>query len=130
VIPDPPQGLPDVPRDWGSTPIIIAKPPPADLEVVSVTAPATAIAGQPMAMSWRVANNGLAATAGNFWLDGVYLSPTATLNLTTARQLSRPPHSGVLETGSTYTFNGDIEIPGDVSATSTSSSTPMLPPTS
>ena len=56
-------------------PITLSSP---DLVVTSVTAPATATAGQSIPVSWTVENEGSAATVDN-WYDDVYLSTNQTL---------------------------------------------------
>jgi subtilase family serine protease len=56
-----------------ATPLLIADPPPADLEVETVTVPATAMSGDPLHLTWTVTNIGANAASGT-WTDGVYLS--------------------------------------------------------
>ena len=53
--------------------------PPADLVIATVNAPATAGTGRPVEISWRVANQGTAATDRDSWTDAVYLSTDDTL---------------------------------------------------
>ena len=50
-----------------------------DLAVSNVTAPATGLPGQPINVSWRVANNGTAAAPGP-WTDQVFLMDDANPN--------------------------------------------------
>jgi hypothetical protein len=63
ALPDPHPYQPTVSRDQGSAPIIVAQAPPAALQVGSVTAPTTGAAGDPINVSWVVANNGLTPQA-------------------------------------------------------------------
>ncbi len=55
------------------TPAATLAPYP-DLTVTNVQAPATALAGRSVSLSWTVANQGTAATQGS-WTDQVFLSP-------------------------------------------------------
>ena len=48
-------------------------PDPVDLQVTNVNAPATALSGQLMQLSWTVANLGIGTTPAG-WCDAVYLS--------------------------------------------------------
>ena len=51
--------------------------PPPDLAVTGVQAPAQNFSGQPMQLSWTVANNGTGPTVASTWTDAVYMSPHA-----------------------------------------------------
>ena len=48
--------------------------PPPDLAVSGVQAPAQDFSGQPMKVSWTVANNGTGPTVASAWTDAVYMS--------------------------------------------------------
>ena len=70
--------LTENPLEPESTTILLTPPP--DLEVLRVTAPASALAGNPFNVSWRVGNFGSEATRNNFWVDRLYLSTDAVLD--------------------------------------------------
>ena len=84
-------------------------PPPPDLQVASVSAPATAISGQNIAVSWVVNNPG-AGPAGGTWQDSVYLLPSRT---TTAGEIFMGSfsHGGPLPAGSIYQASATITLP-------------------
>ena len=62
-----------------SLPLTVTLPPLPDLELVSVTAPASAHPGRPLSIQWTVRNAGT-VTAPPAWVDRVYLSADGTLN--------------------------------------------------
>src|SRR5262249_45331561 len=76
----------------------------ADLAVKSVSAPATAAAGQSIAVGWQVKDVDTTA-AGGSWQDGIYLSPTATVTGSSVL-LGTVVHAGGLGAGATY--NGSL----------------------
>ncbi len=63
-----------VPRNYGVIPIRLGYPDPPDLQVVSVDAPESAVAGQTIQVGWQVANTGEGRTRTTAWTDSVYLS--------------------------------------------------------
>lgn len=84
-------------------------PPPPALQVASVGAPATAISGQNVAISWVVNNTG-AGPAGGTWQDSVYLLPSPT---TTAGAIFMGTfaHNGPVPAGSNYQASASITLP-------------------
>ena len=48
---------------------------PIDLVVTGIQAPATALSGQPLSLTWTVANQGTSDTEVSHWYDQVHLSP-------------------------------------------------------
>src|SRR5207302_5294644 len=78
--------------------------PPPDLAVTAVHAPAQDFSGQPMQMSWTVANSGTGPTVAGTWTDAVYMSTKNTLDAG-ATLLGTFTHRGVLANGSSYTAN-------------------------
>ncbi len=88
--------------------------PPADLTVTSVQAPAEDFSGQPMTMTWTVANNGTGPTSANNWIDAVYMSATPTLSAD-AQPLATFNHFGSLAAGSSYTDAETVTLPVGVS---------------
>ena len=89
VLTDPPSGL--HPRSAvlesnegnnataSSVPMLIQFPPPTDLQVDSITVPPTAIAGQPVTISYTVSDHSPQPATGA-WSDAVYLSPDPTFD--------------------------------------------------
>ncbi len=97
-----------------STGFSVTLSPPPDLTVTSVKAPAQDFSGQPMNLSWAVANNGTGQTATDSWTDAVYLSSQATLDAS-ATLLGTFTHQGVLATLSSYTDSETVDLPVGVS---------------
>jgi len=60
--------------------MLIELPPPADLQVDSITVPAEAYSGDPVTISWTVFNRSTENITG-LWADAVYLSADATWDL-------------------------------------------------
>jgi len=86
-------------------PITLSAP---DLAVAAATAPASAILGQTVDVSWTVTNQGLVDTAAN-WVDQVYLSRSATFDGATrwlATVAGKP-----LAAGADYLATATVTIP-------------------
>ncbi len=81
---------------------MIARPRP-DLIVDSVNVPANAIAGQPLPITFVVANPSATATRQSIWQDSVYLSTDNQLNVQSDILLATRGRSGVLGGGQTET---------------------------
>ncbi len=81
---------------------VIARPRP-DLIVDSVNVPANAIAGQPLPITFVVANPSATATRQSVWQDSVYLSTDNQLNVQSDILLATRGRSGVLGGGQTET---------------------------
>ncbi len=89
--------------------------PPPELDVTSVQASAEDFSGQPMALSWTVANIGSGPTQpGVSWTDAVYMSPDPTLN-SSALELGTFGNVGPLAAGSSYTSSQTVTLPIGVS---------------
>lgn len=97
-----------------SQPFGITLSPQPDLAVTSVQAPSQDFSGQPMSLSWTVANDGTAPTAASSWTDAVYMSPHPVLD-SSATQLGTFVHQGVLAAGTSYTASGSVTLPVGVS---------------
>ncbi|GAB2949280.1 hypothetical protein GCM10027048_12910 [Hymenobacter coalescens] len=84
-------------------PVNVVLRPPADLAPLRLTAPAGALAGAPMSVTWDVRNTGLNAPVAEerFWADQFWLSPTAAFNPATA-----------IAVGTLNVFGGDTLQPG------------------
>ena len=91
-------------------PIQIADATP-DLRITSTSHPATGNAGQPVSVSWIVANQGAGPTVATRWTDRIYLTPTQTFDSTTALLVGSFDHNGALNNGETYTRTESIVIP-------------------
>lgn len=82
----------------------------ADLKTQSVTVtPASVAAGQSVAVSWTVKNQGQYAAAGS-WADAVFLTRGSALDAS-ATLLALVNHSG-LAVGSSYTGQTSVAVPG------------------
>ncbi len=88
--------------------------PPPDLAVTSVQAPAQNFSGQPMSLSWTVANIGTGPTVADSWTDAVYMSPDPVID-SNATELGTFTHQGVLAVGSSYTDTETLDLPVGVS---------------
>ena len=91
-----------------SAPISVTAPPLPDLDLVMVTASATAHPGQPFTVQWTVSNHGQ-VSAGADWADRVYLSNDGTLSGATL--LDTVPGPGVLEAGGQYDAELTVNAP-------------------
>ena len=90
--------------------------PPPDLQVQEVTAPPTAIASQPITVSWTVTNAGSAARRSPTpWYDSVYLSRDQFLDAATAIYLGARRMSAELAAGESYHSSLTVSLPANVS---------------
>jgi hypothetical protein len=93
-----------------STGFSVTLSPPPDLTVPVVHAPTDAFSGQPMQVSWTVANNGTGPTVASTWTDAVYMSATNTLDAS-ATLLGTYTHRGILANGNSYTASATVTLP-------------------
>ncbi|MGF1632984.1 MAG: CARDB domain-containing protein [Phycisphaerae bacterium] len=84
--------------------------PYADLQVQAVNAPAAVVAGQTLAVSWSVVNNGVGATDGGQWLDRVWLSQNPNGLDGSALFLGDVPSPTFLDVGESYSQNFSTPI--------------------
>ena len=106
----------EVGKAYGITPITLAYADPPDLAVTSMTAPASAVAGQEIELDWHVENQGIGDTRKSSWADTVYLSLDETLDVGDIAIGSRS-HTGALDEGEGYGVTAaSFRIPGDVAA--------------
>jgi RHS repeat-associated protein len=103
-------------NDTSSTAIPVTAGPAPDLTVTAVTAPTTAVEGQPITVSWTVANSGAGGTTQS-WNDAVYLSLDTLYDPLSAIYLGYMTHTGGLAAGNTYNQQGTFEIPAGLSGT-------------
>src|SRR5207245_2291593 len=95
-------------------PLVVTQAPLPDLQVASVTAPAYALEGQNITVTWTVANPGSGPTAAASWSDYVYLSRDQVFDSTDA-QLGYASHSGVLANGQGYSQSLSVPLPRGIS---------------
>jgi uncharacterized repeat protein (TIGR01451 family) len=91
-------------------PIQIADATP-DLRVTLASHPTTGSAGQPVSVSWTVANQGMGPTVATKWTDRIYLTPTQAFDNATALLIGSFDHNGALNNGEAYTRTESIVIP-------------------
>ena len=84
------------------TPLLIANPPPADLEVAAIALPGSALSGDTIHVAWTVHNIGVNQASGT-WTDAVYLSQAPVFDTSTATFLTSAPNQKALPAGSSYT---------------------------
>ncbi len=89
----------------------------ADLVVSDVAAsPLQAKSGQPLAVSWTVANQGIGVTNTNTWSDTVALATDA-LGQNVVATLGAFPHSGQLDVNGSYARALDVTLPEGIAGT-------------
>ena len=101
-----------------SSPIAVTMVPPPDLVVTRVTAPATASAGQTLAVSWQVENDGARTpdVSENIWYDKVLLSRLPVFNPDSALSLGEFAHSNAnFGPGASYSQNYNFALPRGLS---------------
>ncbi len=100
-------------NDVQALPISLAAP---DLTLTGATAPASAVLGDTVPVSFTVSNAG-SVEAPAYWTDAVYLSPTSTYDPSTAifvNSFSQNDNSP-LAPGASYTRNENVRLPGGIS---------------
>ncbi|NCS06775.1 MAG: hypothetical protein GPJ07_09250, partial [Microcystis aeruginosa G13-07] len=90
-------------------PITISRDTP-DLQVTSITLPNTVTPGQPLTLSWTVANLGIGRTNSNYWYDQVYLSLDKNVSGDDIN-LGSVYRSGALEPSASYSATGTFSLP-------------------
>jgi parallel beta-helix repeat protein len=82
-----------------------------DLIVQNVQAPTTAFTGQPLTIGWTVKNMATGGTGMGTWLDGIYLSDDAILDLNTDLFLGTVPNFSALNPNQSYANTATFTIP-------------------
>jgi hypothetical protein len=95
---------------FAAQPVQIALSPPADLVAGTVMIPGNAVAGQDIAITYQVSNHGSNPAIGS-WTDALYLSPTATWNVSDPLLGHVPQTQNVAPNGS-YTGTLTAPLPG------------------
>ena len=90
--------------------------PPPDLEVESVSAPASGTSGRSLTISYHVANNGNTATPNSSWAESLYLSADRTLDASDLFATSKP-HYGSLESQAAYDGSFAYTVPNTLTGT-------------
>ena len=96
-----------------SAPISVSLRPVPDLVMAAVDAPAEAISGQPMEVTWTVRNDG-ADTGGVEWHDAFYLSRDQVFDRNADTLLGVVPHDEGLAAGGSYTKTHSFRIPSEL----------------
>ena len=92
----------------------ILPPPSPDLIPVNLTAPATAIAGNNITMTWDIVNQG-AEVASTSWYDAVYICPDTIFNLDNALYLGNLKTDKLMSLNDTAHCQMDITLPTEAS---------------
>ena len=88
---------------------LLQLPPPVDLTVTAIEAPAPGSPGEPSTIRWMVQNTGN-NTAISRWTDAVYLSTDLAWDIGDAL-IDRVAHAGPLAAGQTYTSELTANLP-------------------
>ena len=94
--------------------VSILPPPSPDLIPVNIAAPATAVAGNNITLSWDIVNQGAEAFSSS-WYDAVYLCPDAEFNLDNALYLGHLKTDKLLSLNDTAHCSLDITLPTEAS---------------
>jgi hypothetical protein len=95
-------------------PIHILLTPSPDLTITEAVLPATGTAGQPVKVNWMIHNNGVGATTGSGWQDGIYLSADLTLDGSDIQIGSKAHHTN-LASGQSYSDSLELNLPSGAS---------------
>jgi len=90
--------------------------PSPDLTITSLRLPNQVNAGQPLLLTYTVANRGNGGLSNRNWYDAVYLSQNATLDNADVA-LAAQPRSLLLLPNSTYTDSVEVEMPSFAAGT-------------
>ena len=88
--------------------------PPADLVVDGVVAPANAVSGQTVSITWRVTNDGTAATDVTGWSDAIFLSQDDALGGDIL--IAAVNHTGALAADGSYSQTTQVDLPENLTA--------------
>lgn len=95
-----------------ATPVHINLSDPPDLQVESIVPNfSSGYSGQPLGITWKVANKGNGQTVPSYWADSIYLSQDQVLNTTTDYHLGTYYHYGTLNGGDSYPETQLVTIP-------------------
>ncbi len=88
--------------------------PYADLVIPSVVVPPQAYAGQPLTVTWTVANQGIGTTSIGDWNDTVYLATNPDGTGQIPGTLTSFEHFGFLAVNGSYQRTGQIAVPNGI----------------
>ncbi len=89
----------------------------ANLQVTTVTAPATVQTAGTVTVNWTVQNNGTGTTNSNYWFDDIWGSTKSTLGSGgTDVYLGTVQHSNPLSAGGSYTASATVTLPANLAA--------------
>ena len=94
-------------------PLDVALTPSVDLQVSFLEAPTTAVAGQPITVSWSGTNSGTGTIAESQWQDYLYLAPGPSLSNST--RLGGRLRSDSLVNGVFYNDSITLDLPLNIS---------------
>ena len=105
-------------NDYGQAPNLfdVSPIPYADLVVSSVTVPKTGASGQPLAITWTVANQGIGVTNTSAWSDDVSLA-TDSAGSHVVLDLGPIDHYGAIAPGGSYTHTVTPSLPNGLQGT-------------
>jgi subtilase family serine protease len=92
---------------------VIELTPPPDLQVTSVSAPATGFSGQPLSVSYRITNAGVGVTPVSYWGDRIFISDDNVLDAMDRQVYSSVTHWGSLDAGEYYDAMVTVHLPED-----------------
>ena len=88
---------------------ILLQPLPS-VQVSYVTVPPSAVAGQPVTITWGVTNAGDGGTSDTRWTDGVWLSADGQIDITSTF-LANVPNTSFLNAGASYANSLTVTLP-------------------
>jgi RHS repeat-associated protein len=88
---------------------------PADLIVTEVLSPTSGQAGKSLLVSWTVMNQGAGYSSTGQWVDSVILSSDAVLGNGDDLLLGNYTHTGILNSGLSYSNSALVTLPGNLS---------------
>ena len=90
---------------------IVTAAAPIDLVVSNIQLSDTVFAIFPTYIKYSVVNNGTGTTAGNNWLDSIFISCSPTFSPSTSYFITRRSHSEIVPGGSSYTDSFFVNMP-------------------
>ncbi len=97
--------------------ILVQLSPWPDLDIISMTNPSTAAAGQQVTINWNVTNSGLGAVTSPLWKDKVYISSSAAWDSATSTLLKDVPRTLPLLPSGSYSQTTTVTLPVTISGT-------------
>ena len=101
---------------YSGTAEVLYVQPPCDLLVESVTIQATGWTGETITVTYRVRNDGTAATETDAWTDRIWLSDSETFGSGTRIALADVAHDGFVVANGSYSGAVEVTLPVDLTA--------------